>query len=1356
MESLSVFLPIDRRRALAFGDELPDRAQGAGLVADISGFVPLAEELTRAFGPERGVEELVFYLNQIYDALIAEVHCYGGSAISFSGDAITCWFDGDDGKCATAAALAMQAAMQQFANLTILHTTVVSLSVKVGVAAGPVRRFLVGDPSIQLLEVLAGTTLDRLAAAEETAKSGEVVLDVRTWQSVESIAQLREWRIRAGERFAICERLTTEITPEPWVPLPPNALNDDEVRSWILRPVYERLIRGQDEFLADLRPAVAIFLNFSGIDYDGDPEAGIKLDQFIRRVQRILMRYEGVLLELIFGDKGSYLYAVFGAPIAHEDDPARAVAAAKDLCALPDELDFVHSVRIGISRGRMRAGAYGSRDRLTYGVQGDEVNRAARLMEQAAPRQILVSERIVAAVHPRYRFIPLGSIQVKGKQDAFAVFQVLEKETASPILGMHADLVGRDSECALLSEKLEALVTDQRTGVVAIEGEAGIGKSRLVEYAQAQARSSGIITLSGSGDAIERTTPYFVWQAIFAQLFNLNALPEKKDLRREHVLSKLMAWAPPELVRLSPLLNAVLPLDFPENELTLQLSGQVRAENTHALLCQVLQHWAETGPLILFLEDAHWLDSVSWVLFRRVAQQVHPLLHVIVARSFAEALPAEGQSLLQAETTSHISLRALHLEEVQTLVAQSLGVNSLPDQVVDFISEKAEGNPFFSVELGYALRERGLIMIGEGECRLAPNVDLTAAALPDTVQGVITSRIDRLTPRQQLTLKVASVIGRVFSYQILYHTFPVESDRPLLEKQLQLLTQLDLTALEQSDPEIEYAFRHVIIQEVSYSLLLFAQRRELHRVIAEWYEQTHSHDLARFYGLLAHHWKLADVPVKAIYYLEQAGEQALRNFANAQAISFFEELFLLADEAAIHVEPERHAHWELQVGEAHANLSHYAEARAHIERGFALLGTPVPAGKLQQVLRLLRELIKQLQHRLLLSRYFGRLADQREQWLPATLAYERLAEAAYFTGEPLVSLYSNFRNLNLAEEVGPSAELGRGTAAVGALTGFIPLHRIAQGYLKRALGIAQIGEHLQSREFVLMSAAYYYSGIGEWAQVDRCAHQLIETAEQLGDGRRWQDGVGILMSMLYFQGKFTASAQAAADLHAHASRQQDLRYMARGIQGKVYSELHLGRIEEALSSVHKLQSLIEDGRVQVLQLQMELWGLLALILLHKKEFDGAVQAAQQALKVTTKGRATFYAAYTGYAAPGEVFLTLCENGDQSASNLERFRLAFDTLGQYARVFPIGAPRFQLQRGRYLWLEGKHGRARRAWDISLGHAQRLGMVYDQGLAHYEIARHLPEGQAARQAHAAQAIQLFAEVNALYDLERAHTL
>jgi adenylate cyclase len=155
MESLAAYVPIDRRRALARGKDLPDHTSGAVLFADISGFTPLTEALARELGPRLGAEELTKQLNAVYSVLIAEVHCYRGSVIGFSGDAITCWFDGDDGLCATACALSMQQVMEQFAEVQSPSGTTVSLAIKVAVASGPVRRFLVGVPEIQVIDVLA-------------------------------------------------------------------------------------------------------------------------------------------------------------------------------------------------------------------------------------------------------------------------------------------------------------------------------------------------------------------------------------------------------------------------------------------------------------------------------------------------------------------------------------------------------------------------------------------------------------------------------------------------------------------------------------------------------------------------------------------------------------------------------------------------------------------------------------------------------------------------------------------------------------------------------------------------------------------------------------------------------------------------------------------------------------------------------------------------------------------------------------------------------------------------------------------------------------------------------------------------
>lgn len=180
MDPLSAYLPTDRRHALLAGRTLSAYTRGTALLADISGFTPLSEALVIALGPQRGAEELSRHLNTVYEAVIAQVDRYRGSVLVFSGDAITCWFDGDGGRRAVTCGLAMQAAMRPFAGLATSAGVVLSLAMKVAIAAGPARRFIVGDPAIQRLDVLGGATLDRMAAGEKHAQRGEVVVDAAT------------------------------------------------------------------------------------------------------------------------------------------------------------------------------------------------------------------------------------------------------------------------------------------------------------------------------------------------------------------------------------------------------------------------------------------------------------------------------------------------------------------------------------------------------------------------------------------------------------------------------------------------------------------------------------------------------------------------------------------------------------------------------------------------------------------------------------------------------------------------------------------------------------------------------------------------------------------------------------------------------------------------------------------------------------------------------------------------------------------------------------------------------------------------------------------------------------------------
>ena len=432
MQKYSVYLPVDRQYAIAKDLPLPDRVQGTALFADISGFTPLTEALVREFGAQRGVEELTRYLNQVYDTLIDCLHSYAAVVITFAGDSITCWFEADDGLRAAACALEMQAAMQQFAGIAVSAGKAgglsVSLGVKIAIATGPARRFVVGDPNIQLIDVLAGSTLYRLAAADKCAERSRVTLDSTTVRALGERIVLDGWcELQEGdERYGILKEIRTSPARKSLSGLPDEAFPEEKLAPWILPPVYQRLRQGQGEFLAELRPAIAFFLNFTGIDFDNDETAGEKLDAYVRWVQQELGRFEGYLLQVIVGDKGNYLYCTFGAPIAHEDDGARAISAALNLLHLPSHLEYIKDIKIGISQGRLRTGAYGGSQRRTYSVMGDDVNLAARLMEAAVPGQILTNQAIKQSAGQIFRWsTEERSIQAKGKTGLIEVFSPL-------------------------------------------------------------------------------------------------------------------------------------------------------------------------------------------------------------------------------------------------------------------------------------------------------------------------------------------------------------------------------------------------------------------------------------------------------------------------------------------------------------------------------------------------------------------------------------------------------------------------------------------------------------------------------------------------------------------------------------------------------------------------------------------------------------------------------------------------------------------------------------------------------------------------------------------------------------------
>jgi predicted ATPase/class 3 adenylate cyclase len=897
VERLSVYLPMDRRQALTRGQALPDRTAGTALFADIAGFTHLTERLVTTLGPRRGAEELTRLLNATYDALIPQVHLYGGSVVGFSGDGFTCWFDGDSGLKGTACGLAMQRALGPFAAKPIPSGEPVSLSLKVAIACGPVRRFLVGDPQVQRLDLLASATLDRMARAEEQALQGEVLVGPEVAHQLGDRLEVTEWR--AGS--AVVARLTGEWPVAPWPEPDLMTVPVEVMRPFLLPTVYQRLAASgagpkesrPSEFLAELRPAVALFLRFDGLDYDAD-EAGIQLDAYVRWVQGVLGRYGGYLLELISGEKGNYLYASFGALSVHEDDAGRAVAAAMELQRLPDDLSFVTDVQIGISRGRVRVGAYGSRTRRNFGAQGDEVNVAARLMEAAPPGEIRCSQRIYQAAEGDWAFDALPSVEVKGKAEPLAVYRPLTRRQERGVR-LQGALVGRQVEMATLARLLEETRSGQRR-VLLLEGEAGIGKSRLVaELAHLVRRPvqpgmdpQGAGWLEGAGQSIEQQTPYRAWRDLMSGYFELEAHME--PAAKQYRVWERLHDVNPALVERAPLLNDILRLDLPESNLTQGFDPKLRRESLAWLVVDLLRDAASRRPLLLVLEDAHWLDSLSWELALSVGRALYdrPLLLVLALRPLEEPMPAAYTSLSSLEGAETVHLEAMLPDETVALAATRLGLppEALPAGVADMVRQRAGGNPFFAEELGHTLHESGALVVEEGACALVADLGALCEQVPATVEGVVLSRIDRLPAEEQLTLKVAAVVGRSFLYRTVRDVHPRRVIEDLLHAHLDTLARRDLTPLEALDPELTYLFKHIITQQVAYDTLLFVQRRELHRAVAGWYERVYADNLSPYYPLLVHHWHGAEDPGQERHYACLAGEQAAAQYANAEAAAY--------------------------------------------------------------------------------------------------------------------------------------------------------------------------------------------------------------------------------------------------------------------------------------------------------------------------------------------------------------------------------------------------------------------------------------------------------------------------------------
>ena len=607
--------------------------------------------------------------------------------------------------------------------------------------------------------------------------------------------------------------------------------------------------------------------------------------QVFAEVARIISKYGGSI-EKYAGDA---IMAIFGVPKSHEDDPVRAIKAARQIHnaldiasqGVEEKIGNPLSMHIGINTGLVVTGQIDVRKGM-LGVSGDTVNMASRLCGIAAPHDTLVGYGTYIQAEGFFNFEQLQPIKVKGRTGSVVIYRVLSsRELPSKthrISGLRSILIGRQEEMVLLTEAVERLAHGEGR-IFSICGDAGTGKSRLIEEFKSSLDLDSLRWLEGNSYPYTQSIPYYPMIDLLNRAFGIEESdpPEVIKKKAEANIKGLVG----DRRDIIPYLGGLLSISYPEAE---ELSPEDWRNRLRKAGQGILSAIVGRAPTIICLEDLHWADPSSLDLLRSlICETSYPAIFLCAYRPPLN-LFSDHHLQVMANAYHDIRLQDLSNFEMMEMVGSLLGVEDVPTDLKLFIQEKVGGNPFYVEEVINSLIESGVLKSGTGWQLSGP---IGKADIPATVHGIVSARVDRLNGSAKLLLQEASVIGRTFPYGVLKRITTLDAPDQVLDR----LEQFDLVRATCVHPDKEYSFKHSLTQEAVYNGLLIKHRKDIHERVGLAMEQVFRDRLVEFSETLGLHFKQGRSVTKAIDYLMKSGEKSFKKCALEESHQHYKEAF---------------------------------------------------------------------------------------------------------------------------------------------------------------------------------------------------------------------------------------------------------------------------------------------------------------------------------------------------------------------------------------------------------------------------------------------------------------------------------
>lgn len=887
---------------------------GIAMFIDISGFTAITEKL--AFYGKEGAEKISLFINEVFTPCIDSVYKRNGFISHFSGDAFLAIFEGENFEAVNSAMEIINSFKKQ--RIKDSELGFFALQAKAGMSYGKIEWCIMGKGRRKAF-FFRGEAVDNCSQGQKYGKSMDIIIDGCLFNLIK-------------------EKIIAEEISKKFYKLSASNIRENINKETALKTMNKEIIKVffsekiiDEKPLDELRDIINIYISF---------REDIPLNDFITDIIELSDMWGGYFNKICYDDKKGIILVNFGCPVSYEDNILRAFGFAGQIRS-----KYKRYFRAGITFGRVFAGFIGNYRRASYDVLGDAVNLSARIAMSAVWGDICISENIAKYIHNDFNLDYIASFLFKGKSLRTRIYRLNEKK-ASSLISFFGNIYGREEEIQLLKEFIDPIFQNKFAGIIYIYGDAGIGKSRLVDEIIKRLKDIAKICFLQCDGIIKRGWNPFIYY--LNQHFQQNRHIERDVNEREDVFNAIFDelilkldqscnsnkhQIISELKRTESFIRALLSLNT-KDSLFENLGPEDRFNNTMYAIKAFFKALSILKPIIIHIEDFHWIDDDSKEMISHITRNIedYPISFICTGR-FNDDGSKPGLILENSINAKEIILERLSRNAIEALIIELLGKR--PDKgLLSFIQEKTNNNPFFAEQFSFFLKENNLVSLKNNTLTLIKET----RDIPVKINQILIARIDRLKRELKELAKITSVIGNEFDKAIIERAISLFCDQFIVEKYIET-EKFDIEAIinlrknimeylregEKENiwnniKEMTYIFRHSLIREGAYNMQLQERLRLLHRTIALSIEKSLEYVNDDYLLDIAYHYEKANIINKAIDYLERAGNYLKSSFKNHKAIEIYYKLlsFITDSEKGIRI--------KMKIGEIYLLLGNLKES----------------------------------------------------------------------------------------------------------------------------------------------------------------------------------------------------------------------------------------------------------------------------------------------------------------------------------------------------------------------------------------------------------------------------------------------